>query len=135
MDNIENQDNFKFAGKPWIQQEDQQLIKEYTVDKLNLLDICKIHKRNPNGITSRLKKLNLINMRQNVSGYSEYLESNLYKEIREKKEGKRKNKIDAKDNVSSNTEITELKNEIVSLKKDVKEMLRLIHELYDFESQ
>ena len=135
MDNIENQDNFKFAGKPWIQQEDQQLIKEYTVDKLNLLDICKIHKRNPNGITSRLKKLNLINMRQNVSGYSEYLESNLYKEIREKKEGKRKNKIDAKDNVYSNTEITELKNEIVSLKKDVKEMLRLIHELYDFESQ
>lgn len=30
---------------------------------------------------------------------------------------------------------TELKREIIDLKKDVKEMLRLIHELYDFESQ
>ena len=35
-------------------------------------------------------------------------------------------------NKSSNDEIIELKNEIISLKKDVKEMLRLIHELYDF---
>ena len=35
----------------------------------------------------------------------------------------------------NHSEITELTNEIIHLKKDVKEMLRLIHELYEFETK
>jgi len=36
---------------------------------------------------------------------------------------------------TSSAEIAELKNEVLSLKKDVKEILRLMNALYDFESQ
>ena len=36
---------------------------------------------------------------------------------------------------TSSAEIAELKNELLSLKKDVKEILRLMNALYDFESQ
>ena len=46
-------------GKPWYDQEEKQLIKEYTVDKLSISDICKIHERTQGGIKSRLKKLEL----------------------------------------------------------------------------
>ena len=82
---MENQEDFKLAGKPWSHEEDEQLIKEYTVNKINLLEICEIHKRKPGGITSRLKRLKLIDMKQNARGYSEYLESDLYKELCTKK--------------------------------------------------
>jgi hypothetical protein len=69
----------QLAGKSWASQEDEQLIKEYTIDKLGLLRLCEIHKRNPGGITSRLKRLNLINIRQNARGYEEFMNSALYK--------------------------------------------------------
>ena len=36
---------------------------------------------------------------------------------------------------TSSAEIAELKNEVLSIKKDVKEILRLMNALYDFESQ
>jgi hypothetical protein len=82
---MENQDEIKLTGKPWTYEEDQQLIKEYTDDKLNLLEICEIHKRRPGVIINRLKQLDLIDVRQNTRGYSEYLKSDLYKELLAKK--------------------------------------------------
>ena len=39
------------------------------------------------------------------------------------------------DSIVSNNEILDLKNEIIILKKDVKEILRLLNELYDFENK
>ena len=127
-------DNLDMAGQPWEQKEEQQLIKEYLVDKLNLLEICENHKRNPGGITSRLKLLKLVDINEETRGYSEYLKSDLYKEILKNKQIKNKKKK-AEVITSSNFEITILKNEILSLKKDVKEILRLMNELYEFESQ
>lgn len=91
---------YNLAGQPWEKHEDEQLIKEYNVDKLSLLDICKIHKRMPGGIISRLKLHNLIDMRINARGYLEYERSELYKEICKNKSGKRTEK---------RTEIKELK--------------------------
>ena len=61
--------SLELAGKPWSYEEDKQLIKEYTVNKLNLLEICEIHKRNPGGISSRLVRLNIIDMKKNVCQY------------------------------------------------------------------
>lgn len=106
-DPIENEEDCNLAGHPWDQQEDQQLIKEYTVDKLNLSEISKIHQRTPRGIKSRLRRLNVFDQIQSKPNNT----------------------------ISSNSEISELKNEIISLKKDVKEILRLIHQLYEFETQ
>ena len=45
------------VGKPWIYIEDSQLINEYN-SGMNILEMCKNHKRNIGGIRSRLRKLN-----------------------------------------------------------------------------
>jgi len=45
------------VGKPWMYNEDSQLIDEYN-SGMNILEICKNHKRNVGGIRSRLRKLN-----------------------------------------------------------------------------
>jgi hypothetical protein len=42
---MEIKEFFNLAGQPWEQKEDEQLIKEYNNDKINLIDISKIHKR------------------------------------------------------------------------------------------
>jgi hypothetical protein len=51
--------NMDLAGKRWTQEEDEQLIKLYNIDKLDLFNICKIHKRMPGGVASRLVTLNI----------------------------------------------------------------------------
>ena len=82
-------------------------------------------------------------------GYSEYKNSDLYKEIvevgkksdaekKEKKEMKEatlKEKTDPSYVIIQNREIIEMRREIAELKKDVKEILRLMNALYDFEQQ
>ena len=47
------------VGHYWSVEEDSQLISEYN-SNINITEICKIHKRNMGGITSRLKMLNCI---------------------------------------------------------------------------
>jgi ribonuclease HI len=75
------------AGKPWDKNEESQLIKEYTIDKLTLMELSKLHKRMPGGIRSRLKKLELVPMKHMARGYSEYQQSDLFKDMKiEKKE-------------------------------------------------
>ena len=51
------------VGKPWIYNEDSQLIEEYN-SGMNILEICKNHKRNVGGIRSRLRKLNCTEQRR-----------------------------------------------------------------------
>lgn len=77
--NTEIPKEYNLAGQPWEKEEDDQLIKEYNTDNLNILDLCRIHKRMPGGILSRLKRLGLIHMKDSVRGYNEYLRSDLYK--------------------------------------------------------
>ena len=139
MENID----FKLAGQPWEKEEDDQLIKGYNIDMLTVLELCKIHKRMPGGIISRLRRLDLIDMRHKARGYDEYEKSDLYKEICKNKQENKVKRLERKADTKKDTaepttqskEIADLKNEIVSLKKDVKEMLRLMNSLYEFETQ
>jgi hypothetical protein len=135
---------YELAGQPWENSEDNQLIKEYTVDKLTVLELCKIHKRMPGGIISRLRHLDLVDMRSKARGYLEYENSDLYKEICKNKMLAKEKRKEIKNElqITNNTveikqlkEITEMKASINSLKKDVKEILRLMNMLYEFESQ
>jgi ribonuclease HI len=79
---------FKKAGKPWSYNEELQLIQEYSIQQMNLMDICKIHERFPGGITSRLVKLGIIDERKDAKGYSEFLKSDLGKEIKKENQEK-----------------------------------------------
>ena len=76
---VEIPKEYNLAGQPWETAEDKQLIKEYNTDNLTLLEICRIHKRMPGGIMSRLKRLGLVQMKDSARGYDEYLKSDLYK--------------------------------------------------------
>jgi hypothetical protein len=68
------------SGAPWFESEVETLKKEYTEDKLNLLQISKLHKRTPGGIATRLVILKLADDINNVNGYLDYKSSFLYKD-------------------------------------------------------
>lgn len=100
------------AGKPWNLSEESQLIKEYTIDKLSLMEMSKIHKRMPRGIISRLRKLNLNYMEHMVRGYSEFKQSDLFTE--KKKLEKYAKKLD---NEKVEQKISRLKTQLERLEK------------------
>lgn len=139
---MEIKEIFNLAGQPWEQKEDEQLIKEYNNDKLNLIDISKIHKRMPGGIISRLKHLNIVVNRHEIRGYNEYIQSDLYNKITKLKE-ENKPKIDPIRIVDlpENKEYTERKmfrlqrkqipSDIIQLKKDVKEIKDTVNKIFE----
>jgi DNA-binding transcriptional regulator GbsR (MarR family) len=135
-----------FAGQAWKETEEEQLKKEYTIDKLNLMELSKIHKRLPGGITSRLKKLNLISFANETRGYSEYLASDLYKIISTNKTERKQEQVAENQTILAPTLIKQpkqrLSNEIHSLREELKEMKQYIQEvhslmnkIYEFETQ
>lgn len=148
----------------------KQLLHEYEYEKMNVSQIADIHKVTPGSIAYKLKKLGIIPIQSEARGYSEYQNSDLYKEIvgnTNKSKVERPNKktlINTEKNLPSpfktNTseipeikknlvniqisaptiktyreEIAELKTDINNIKTDVKEILRLMNALYEFESQ
>ena len=140
---MEGVKEFTRAGKPWSQIESQELVKEYNTDQLNLLDICKIHKRMPGGITSRLRRLNLVDMRSEARGFSEYQQSALYKEIcksnEEKfagKSGNNKQTFIAPTPITTNntSDITQLKKDVKEIKESINKILELMNAVYQFET-
>jgi hypothetical protein len=136
--------------EPWEMKELQDLKREYVTNELSVIEIADIHRRTPGAIACRLKRDNVIVANSVVRGYSEYKISNLYNEIVGtsksqkserviKREAKLQIKIEPKVDsyaiITTSKEINELKDEVSSLKKDVKEILRLMNALYEFESQ
>jgi len=69
------------SGAPWSQEESDRLREDYTLHKLELKEISKIHKRTPGGIAYRLMKLGLIDNYNKLKNYDEYKNSSLYKEV------------------------------------------------------
>ena len=62
-----------------------------------------------------------------------------YDELKEKRKEQKKTALPTsvskpKSQISPPSELAELKTEVLTLKKDVKEILRLMNALYDFES-
>jgi len=140
-----NKEKYPNAGRKWTDEEEDRLLEE--LDKnIDIDTIAENHSRTTGGINSRC----------NVIAYKMYLNNIDVEEIikrtklskkeiqyaislrenRPVKKEKEKEKVKPTQ-ISiqpKNSEIAELKTEIIGLKKDVKEMLRLIHELYAFET-
>ena len=144
-------DYYTNSGQPWSSQEEDQIKKEYNEDKLDINEIGRIHKRTPGGIGSRLCILGVIEHRLSARGYSEYKNSDLYKEICEKgppkKEKKPKEPKEPKEKkvrtsvYESNVLISikqsdydELKEELFDVKEQLSEIKNMIKNLaiYDF---
>ena len=130
----------------WSDKELEDIRTEYETQEMTISQIADIHHRTPGSISYKLKRLGLITHNTLSRGYLDYKNSDLYKEIVEKgkssdAEKKVKKEVKLKVNIeglpvsTSFREILEMRNEITDLKKDVKEMLRLMNALYDFESQ
>jgi len=142
-------------GAAWRESEIEQLLNEVR-DGQTYEEIAKTHKRTVGGIVSRLKdiayechnkqmSINEIVVLTSISK-NDVIDTIVQKDKRKENIEKRKEKHAAGFELSSKTkptsqttsapsEIAELTNEVVSIKKDVKEILRLMNALYDFESQ
>jgi hypothetical protein len=138
-----NKEKYPNAGRKWTDEEEDRLLEELDKD-IDIDTIAENHNRTTGGINSRC----------NVIAYKMYLNNIDVEEIikrtklskkeiqyaislrenRPVKKEKVQIKIETKQTNIQSSEIAELKTEIIGLKKDVKEMLRLIHELYAFET-
>ena len=150
---------YHLREEPWTETEDLQLRSEYVDQELDITQIADLHYKTPGQISYRLKKLGITeHYYKDTRGYNKYVSSSLYQEIKEapkariqkaeKKERKgRKTKSqlvedhiqlqqEQKENQEDlHLEVSQLRAEIKGLKKDVKEILRLMNAVYDFEAQ
>ena len=148
---------FKKLNDIWSQEEDIQLNKLYNEDMLNILEISKINNRLPGGIINRLLNHNYITNRQCARGYTEYRNSDLYKqavannlknkedkkrEQDEKKEQNKKRKEDEKNrqdekrklhNKKIEDSIKEIKIEVNEIKNTVNQIYQMLNAIYEFE--
>jgi len=69
------------SGAPWFEEESGRLKKEYSVDKLNIIEMSRLHKRTPGGIAARLMKLGLVDHYSKIKKYDEYKNTTLYQEV------------------------------------------------------
>ena len=131
-----------------------QIKKEYEINLFNIMEIGKIHRRTPGCISYKLKALGLIEHNTSARGYTEYRNSELYKEIVESYNTMKSVKINKKERKETireepkilrvkqqilikkdvNEEILDIKKDIYNIKKDVSEVLLLIKSIYEFES-
>ena len=146
-----NEVNF---GKKWEEQDDKELVRLYSDNTKDIVDIAKQLKRTPISIASRLIKNSIINYEFEARGYSTYQTTDYYKECIEKKRKTKKKEKPKKENVSTNNNINnekylitinrndyfDLKYDVDIMKKDIKqikssinELVEMIKAVYDFE--
>ena len=134
----------------WSEDELQQVRSEYQEKHLTISQMADLHRRTPGSISYKLKNLGIIAANTEARGYTEYRNSALYKEIvqsgkradttkrKEKLENTKQSKLQLTSPLIQtdglSRELLTMKNDIASLKNDVREILRLIHSIYEFES-
>jgi hypothetical protein len=128
-------DYYTNSGQPWYDSEEDQLKKEYNEDNLDINEIGKIHKRTPGGIGSRLCILGIIENRVSARGYSQYKNSDLYREICKKgpprREKQPKEPTEPKEK-KIRTKVTE-SNVLISIKQS--DYDNLIEEIYEVKNE
>jgi len=144
-----NKEKYPNAGRKWTDEEEDILLEE--LDKnIDIDTIAENHSRTTGGINSRCNViaykmyLNNIDVEEIIKRtklskkeiqYAISLRENRPVKKEKEKEKEKEKVITTQISIQpKNSEIAELKTEIIWLKKDVKEMLRLIHELYAFET-
>ena len=120
----------------WSDKELEDVRTEYETKEMTISQIGDIHHRTPGSISYKIQKMGIITHNTQSRGYLDYKNSNLYKQIVSTNKS-----IDSEKKINKEVpsvifrEILEMRHEIIDLKKDVKEMLSLINNLYDFVSQ
>ena len=135
MDNI----YYDKSGSRWSKDEEEQLLKLYCIDKLEIGEICKIHRRFLGGVSSRLQKLNVVSDTREIRGHWEFVTSEEFKKMKEDKmiltkRGKeKKEKINCKQEMNDElvmvklSNFNELNREVKELKSEIQDMKKLIY--------
>ena len=133
----------------WTDEEIKEAIHQYSSHQ-TVNDIAYYFRKTPGQILYLLKKEKLITSDEFHREFGIYRESSIYREIIQeidevrpaKKERKgippkedEKSKEDNPPRQRMKDDIKHLREEMETIKKDVKEILRLMNALYDFESQ
>jgi hypothetical protein len=136
-------------GKKWDRDEINKLLSSIK-NKKSVQEIAEEHGRTVGGINSRRRACAVDYYFNDKKTIDEIIELTALSEtdineaiarrkyslhIKEKVKSEKNGKKDTAEPTTQSKEIAELKNEIISLKKDVKEMLRLMNSLYEFETQ
>jgi len=128
---MESSNLYPNAGQPWSTEENEQLIREYNEQKMGLMQLCEIHKRQPGGIIARLRRLNILDRKEEPRGYQEFVESPIYQEKVEKNE-KRIARREVGTKVVS--ELEQLKMDVADIKRTVHAILNIMNALYEMET-
>ena len=145
-----NPSSFENMGKPWKQDEIDQLLQEVKENK-DFVDIAELHKRTSGSIRSRLRliaaELHLDQKKTiqeciQITGLSmtSVIDAIDKREFNDRIKAKKvETKEKAKEAAISVPQkpidsVNGLRKDIDELKKDVKEILRLMNALYDFEA-
>lgn len=135
-----NKLDYYFRQKESYTDAELQDIKVAYLGGFDIIKIADMHYRTPGSIAYKLKSTGLVDNHTLARGYNEYKTGELYKEIVGtsklfQKKDKPKSNVDIIQMSIPIKEIVELKSEVESLKKDMKEMLRIINLIYEFESK
>jgi hypothetical protein len=143
------------VGKKWMKEEEQQLLDELQ-NNMSFHDIATIHERTVCGIKAHCETI-IYQMYQNGHSNEEISKTIMFSDddIRyiinkyELKKENHKERCEKRNKEHQTTiptmieprsskyelELTELRQEMTSIKNDVKEILRLMNALYEFENQ
>lgn len=113
----------------------------YNDERLDIIEIAKQHRRLPRAIAVRLVSQGIITNEFEANGYSNYKNSEYYKEIVEQKKLVKKEKQENIMITINKNDYLQLKEEIAEIKKDIKmlstnmvELISMIKSVYEFEN-